>query len=105
MLINGRENVGTENLKYQTAFIYYSWAIDHVYENLDDYNPTKKRRVLIVFDDMIADMKSNKIIKSYSHLIVFKRKKTKYFFFSISQSSFKVPKIIRLNALFHHENS
>ena len=31
-----------------------------VYENLDDYNQTKKRRVLIVFDDMVADMESNK---------------------------------------------
>ena len=38
-----------------------------VYENLKDYNPTKKRRVLIVFDDMIADMESSKKIKSYSH--------------------------------------
>ena len=39
------------------------------YENLTDYNPTKKKRVFIVFDDMIADMESNaKLkIKSYSH--------------------------------------
>ena len=38
----------------------YSRTIDDVYENLEDCNPTKKRRVLIVFDDMIADMESNK---------------------------------------------
>ena len=38
----------------------YSQTIDDVYENLEDYNPTKRRRVLIVLDDMIADMESNK---------------------------------------------
>ena len=46
------------------AFIDYSQTIDDVYKNLKDYNQTKKRRVLIVFDDMIADMESNKKIKS-----------------------------------------
>ena len=47
-------------------------TIDDVYENLEDYNPTKKRRVLIVFDDMIADIKSNKKKeKSYFYWIVF----------------------------------
>ena len=41
-------------------FVHYSQAIGDVYENLEHYNPTKKRRVLTVFDDMIADMGSNK---------------------------------------------
>ena len=41
-------------------FIDYSQTILDVYENLEDYNPTKKNRVLIVFDDTIADMESNK---------------------------------------------
>ena len=59
MLINRRENVGNEILKNQKAFINYSQTIDDAYENLEDYNPTKKR-VLIVFDDMMADMESNK---------------------------------------------
>ena len=59
MLINGQEKVGIEALKNPKTFIDYSQTIDDVYENLKDY-PTKKRRVLIVFDDMIADMESNK---------------------------------------------
>ena len=42
------------------AFIDYSQTIDDVYKNLKDYNQTKKRRLLIVFDDMIADMESKK---------------------------------------------
>ena len=37
-----------------------SQTIDDVYEHLENYNPSKKRRVLIVFDDMIADMESDK---------------------------------------------
>ena len=40
-------------------FIHYSQAIDHVYENLEDYGPTKKRRVSIVFDE-IGDTEANK---------------------------------------------
>ena len=59
MLINGRKNVGNENSNPK-EFIDYSQAIGDLYENLEGYNPTKKRRVLIVFHDMIADMESNK---------------------------------------------
>ena len=52
LLINRREKVGTEKLKNPKAFIYYSQTTDGVYEDLEDDNPVKKRRVLIVFDDM-----------------------------------------------------
>ena len=38
----------------------YSQTNDDVYENLEDYNPKKNRKVLTVFDDMIADLESNK---------------------------------------------
>ena len=47
-------------MKNQKGFIDYSQTIDDVYEHLEDYNPTKKRIMLIVFDDIIADMDSNK---------------------------------------------
>ena len=57
--ITGREKVGIENLKGSKTFIAYLQTIDDIYENLEDYNPTKKRRVLIAFDDMIPDMESN----------------------------------------------
>ena len=48
-----------ENLKNPKVFTDYSQTIDNVFENLEDYNPTKKRKVLIVFDDLVADMKYN----------------------------------------------
>ena len=62
MLINGRAKVGIKTLKNPKAFIGYSQYIDDVYENWEGYNPTKKRRVLIMFDDMIADMESNQTL-------------------------------------------
>ena len=67
LLINGREKVGIKPLKNPKEFIDYSQTIEDVYENLEGYNPTKKRRVLKVFDDMIADMESSKKIMFYSH--------------------------------------
>ena len=67
LLINGREKVGNENLKNPKAFIDYLQTIGDIYENLEEYNPTKKRRVLTVFDDLIADMEPNKKIKSYCY--------------------------------------
>ena len=51
LFINRREKVGTKNLKNPKAFIDYSQTIDDVYENLEDYNPTKKGRV---FDVMLC---------------------------------------------------
>ena len=67
MLINGREKVGIKKLKNPKVFIDYSQTIDDAYETLEYYNLTKKKRVLIVFDYMIADIESNKKIKSYCY--------------------------------------
>ena len=60
LLINGSEKLGIKTLKNQKALIDYSQTIDDVYENSEDQNSTKKRRVLIVFDDMIAGIGYNK---------------------------------------------
>ena len=59
LLIIGGEKVGVKKLKNPKVFIDYSQTVDDIYENLEDYNP-KKRKLLIVFDDMIADMEGNK---------------------------------------------
>ena len=65
MFINRIEKVGIKNLKNPKAFFDYWQTIDDVYENVGDYNPTKKRRVLIVFNDMIADMESIKSMNCF----------------------------------------
>ena len=59
-LINKRERVGLDHFNDLKAFMEYSDDILDVYENIEDYNPGKKRKVLIVFDDMVADMINNK---------------------------------------------
>ena len=38
--------------------------MDGIYENIDHYNPNRKKKVLIVFDDMIADIMTNKKFQS-----------------------------------------
>ena len=47
---------------YLKAFIEYSNDIDDIHKNIEEYNPNKKQKILIVFDDLIADMLSNKKI-------------------------------------------
>ena len=62
LLIKKRENTGIKNLDGDaSAFIEYSNNMDDGYDNIDDYNPKKKKRkVLTVFDDMVAHVTSNK---------------------------------------------
>ena len=98
LLINGREKVGIKYLKNSKTFIDYSQTFHDIYEDLEDNNPTKKRRVLIVFDDITPDMESNKTLSpSVIELLLRGRKLTISLVF-ISKSYFKVPKTIRLNA-------
>ena len=60
LLINKRGQAGLKNLKYKNAFIEYSNTTDDILENIEDYNKKRKRKVLIVFDDMISHVMSNK---------------------------------------------
>ena len=59
-LIKKREDAGMKNLDDPSAFINYSNTMDDVYNNIDDSNPKRKRKNLIVFDDTIADLMTNK---------------------------------------------
>ena len=60
LLNKKRKDAGIKNLNDPNAFIEYSNTMDDVYNNIDDYNLKRKRKVLIVFDDMIADIMTNK---------------------------------------------
>ena len=59
-LIKKCEDAGIKNLNNLSAFIEYSNTMEDVYNNIDDYNPKRKRKILIVFDDKIADVMTNK---------------------------------------------
>ena len=55
-LIKNRENAGIKHLNDSKAFIECSNTMNDVYENIGNYNPNRKRKTLIVFDDMIAEI-------------------------------------------------
>ena len=59
LLINERESTSLKNLNDSKVFIEYSYYINDINKNIEEYNPNKKREILIVFDNMIADMLSN----------------------------------------------
>ena len=69
-----------------------------VYKNIEDYNPGKEHKILIVFDDMIADMINNKKLNSIVTELFIRGRKLNISIVFITQSYFKVPKDVRLNS-------
>ena len=67
--------------KKAKEFIDYSRKVDNVYENLEDYKQAKKRRVLIVFNDMIEDMESNKELGPVVTELFLREKKSNFHLF------------------------
>ena len=63
-MINKGEGVGINRFKDPKAFIEYSNDMHDVYKNINYYNPDKENKILIVFDDIIADMIQNKKLNS-----------------------------------------
>ena len=68
-----------------------------VYVNIEEYNVGKKRKILIVFDDMIADMINNKKLNSIVTDFFIRGRELNVSLVFITQSYFKVPKDVRLN--------
>ena len=69
-----------------------------VYKNIEDYNRRKKRKMLIVFDDMIADMINNKKLNPVVTDLFIRGKKLNISIVFITQSYFKASKNVRLNS-------
>ena len=61
-LIKKRKDVRKNHFNYSKAFIEYSNNMDDIYKKIEEHSPNKKRKILMVFDDTIADMLSNKKI-------------------------------------------
>ena len=96
-LINKREGVGTNHFKDPKAFIDYSNDMHDVYKNIEDYNPDKENKILIVFDDMMADITQNKKFNSILTELFIRGRKLNISLVFIAQSYFKVPKDVGLN--------
>ena len=74
--------------------------MDIIYKNIEEYNPHKKREILIVFDDMISDMLSNKKLNSTVAALFVRGRKLIVSLVFITQSYFKVPKDARLTTMY-----
>ena len=91
------ESTDLKNLNNFKAFVEYLNNIDNIYKSSEEYDPDKKQNILIIFDDMTADMHNNKKFnKIVTDLFISGRKPNVYLVF-ITQSYFKVLKDGRLN--------
>ena len=94
-LIKRHEDAGTKHLNDLDAFIECSNTMDDIYENIDDYSPNKKRKILIVFDDMIADIVTNQKFQVRIKELFIRCRKPNISLVFITQSYFSVPKDVR----------
>ena len=97
-LIKKREKVGLNHYDDPKAFMEYSNDMQDVYKNIEEYNPRKKRKVLIVFDDLIVDMINSKKLNPIVTELFIRGKKRNISIVFITQLYFKVPKDVRLNS-------
>ena len=101
LLIKKRKDSGVKNLNDPDAFIEYSNTMNDVYGNIDDYNLKRKSKVLIVFDDMIADIMTNKNFQATIKKLFIRCRKLNISLVFIAQSYFSVLKEVRLNSTHH----
>ena len=97
MLINKREST---ELKYLKVFIECSSDMDDFHKNIEEYNPNKKQKILIVFDVMIADILSNKKSNPIVTELFIRGRKLNISLAFITQSY-----QTKFNTLFCYENS
>ena len=97
-MINNRKNAGIKHSNNRTAFIVYSNDMDDVFTNIDDYNKQRKRKVLIIFDDVITDIMSSKNFKAIIKELFIRCRKLNISIVFITQSYFRTPKDARLSS-------
>ena len=97
-LIKKLEDAGIKHINNLNTFIECSNTMDDVYENIHDYNPNRRRKILIVFDDMIPDILTNKKFQTIVRELFMRCRKLNISLVFISQSYFSVSKDVRLNS-------
>ena len=96
--IKKHEDVQTNHFNDLNTFIEFSNTMDDVYENIDNYNTNRQRKILVVFDEMIADIMSNKKFQTIIKELFIRCRKLNISLVFITQSYFSVPKDVRLNS-------
>ena len=97
-LIKKREDVGIRHVNNSNAFIECSGTMNDVYENINDCNLSRRREILIVFDDMIGDIMTSKKFQSIIRELFIRCRKLNISLVFITHSYFSVPKDVRLNS-------
>ena len=97
-LIKIRQNVGIKHVNDSKSFIECSNTMDDVYKNIDDHNLNRRRKILIVSDDMIADITTNKKFQGIIKELFIRCRNINISLVFIAQSYFSVPKDERLNS-------
>ena len=100
-MIKKHEDAGIKHLNDPEAFIECSNTMDDVYENIDNYNPRRKTKILIVFDDIIADIMTDKKFKAIIKELFIRCRKVNISLAFITQSYFSVSKDVRLNSTYY----
>ena len=97
-LIKKRKDVEIKHVNNLNAFIECSSTMDNVYENIHDCNPSRRSKILIAFDDMIADIMTSKKFSAIIKELFIRCRKLNISLAFIMQSFFPVPKDVRLNS-------
>ena len=97
-LIKKREDAGIRHLNDPNAFIECFNTIDDIHKNTNDYNLSRKRKKLIVFHDMIADVKGNQKVQVIIEGLFIRCRKLNIWLAFITQSYFSVSKDVKLNS-------
>ena len=97
-LINKREQAGIKNLNDPHAFIEYSDDMNDMLDDINNYNKNREKKVLIVFDDMIADIEYNKNFKRILKELFYRAHKINVSIVFITQSYSRALKDARLNS-------
>ena len=100
-LINKREQAGIKNLNDPNAFIEYLDDMNDVLDDINNYNKNRDKKVLIVFDDMIADIEYNKNFKRIIKELFYRARKINVSNVFITQSYFRALKDARLNGTYY----
>ena len=91
------KNVGIKLVNNPNAFIECPNTIDDVYENIHDYNSNRKWKILSIFDDIIADIITNKKFQAIIKELFIRCRKLDISLVFITQSYFSLQKDVRLN--------
>ena len=96
LLVKKCESAGIKNFNDSEILIEYSNDMNDIYKNIEESNPNRKWKILIVFDDMVADMLSIKKVNPIVKEFLIRDRKLNISLIFITHSYFAVPKNIRL---------